>query len=223
MSLQNLINNEVDEFKWAKEISLHFQDEENTRISVRIETFINTFHVTMTIMPSLHAKNIEINLLRFLNYLLHKKLNRFHCHLLDAFSRHQKDLGAADLHYLHLKNFEQDCYESKFFKFCGKYEELSITLKNLPMDLSTNYNAQIRHQEIFSNCSEYLKIEFFEKMKFSLPYSWVVYFITTLTNKDTILKFQKILTDRQKKEGLAQVKLTRKIYRLYGLVKNIKK
>ena len=91
------------------------------------------------------------------------------------------------------------------------------------MDLSTNYNAQIRYQENFFNSSENLKIEFFEKMKFSLPYSWVVYFITTLTNKDTILKFQKILTDRQKREGLAQVKLTRKIYRLYGLVKNIKK
>ena len=58
-------------------------------------------------------------------------------------------------------------------------------------------------------------------MKFPLPYAWVVYFLTTLTNKETILKFQKILTDRQKTEDLAQVKLTRKIYRLYDLVKNI--
>ena len=91
------------------------------------------------------------------------------------------------------------------------------------MNLSTDYNAQIRYQEIFFNSLENLKLKFFEKMKFSLSYAWVVYFITTLTNKETILKFQKILTDRQKTEGLAQVKLTRKIYRLYGLVKNIKK
>ena len=149
MSLQQLINNDVDEFQWAREISLHFQDEENMRITVRIETFINSYHVTKTIMPPLHAKNIEINLLRFLNYLLHKKLNSFHCHLLDAFSRHQKYLRSADLHYLHLETFERDCYESKFFKFCGKYEELSITLKNLPMDLSTNYNAQLDIRKFF--------------------------------------------------------------------------
>ena len=91
------------------------------------------------------------------------------------------------------------------------------------MDLSTDYNAQIRYQEIFFNSLENLKLKFFENMKFPLPYAWVVYFLTTLTNKETILKFQKILTDRQKTEDLAQVKLTRKIYRLYGLVKNIKK
>ena len=114
---------------------------------MRVEAKTFTTIIRMTDLPTITIKR-----------LLHKKLNSFHCHLLDAFSRHQKDLGAADLHYLHLKNFEQDCYESKFFKFCGKYEELSITLKNLPMDLSTNYNAQIRYQEIFFNSSENLKI-----------------------------------------------------------------
>ena len=91
------------------------------------------------------------------------------------------------------------------------------------MDLSTEFNAQIKYREIFLNSPESLKLKFFENLKFSLPFQWVEFFITTLTNKETILKFQKILTDRQKTEGLAQVKLPRKIYRLYGLVKNMKK
>ena len=138
------------------------------RITIKIETFISNYHVTNTIMPSLHAKHIEINLLRFLNYLLQKKLNSYHCHLLDAFSRHQKDLGSVDTHYLHLKNFESDCYESKFYNFCGKYEELSLTLKNLPMDLSTDYNAQIRYQEIFFNSPRKSKIKIFRKHEISI-------------------------------------------------------
>ena len=55
MSLNQLITNEEDDFQWAREIALHFQDEENMRITIKIEIFVSNYHVTKTIMPSLHA------------------------------------------------------------------------------------------------------------------------------------------------------------------------